>query len=176
MPHIADPVAARLRLIAAREHEGDERVRTAFAAALRAHGLPLPGDDDEGNDPIRTKTVPAFARLLLQAATMRSGQAGVSLEPAYRDDAPKMHGELAANDDGVLHVKLNGLPAAFRGKRIELLVRRDADSTESTSIATSQARVSPDGAVVIWIDPELGSARDIERWLVAGAELVASEA
>ena len=175
MPDVAKPVAAQLTLIAAGEDEGDERVRTACAAALRAHGLPVPGDDGKRGNPLDPKPVPVFARLMLRALMMRSEQPIVSLEPVYSEDAPHVRGELSEDEDDVLHVKLTGLPPEFHGRRLELSVRRDVDARELTTIATAQARVSPDGAVAIRIEPELGSVADIRRWLAAGIELVASE-
>lgn len=178
MADVAPRIVAELTLIAGAD--SDERAREAGAAALRAHGLPVPGTA-AGPERTTSRTASAMesvgdrlrASLWLQSLSMRSKDAVVLLVSRDPTEAPDMRGRLIVDDDGNVMIVLSRLPASFAGSRPTMLVRRDAASA-FTEIGTADEPVSADGAATIRIAPEIGTLEDVEGWLEREVELVAA--
>jgi hypothetical protein len=173
MRDVAPRLAAELTLLAATDP--DERAREAGAVALQAHGLLVP----DATPPQRgsPERAPSFGERLLafmwlRPMTVRSTQPGLVLLPRIRANAPSMRATLTVDDDGRSMLALSGLPAMFAATRPTVLVRRDPDADAYTEIGTALEPVSADGSATIRIEPEVGPADEVRRWLERDVQLV----
>jgi hypothetical protein len=153
MDAVGPRVAARLAVIAGTQP--DETTRAAAAEALRAHGLPVPGETEPTATPGRRRTVLTALRLELRG--VRAGKPEVAIGPLLTSHAPYLGGRLRSVA-GAARVELAGLPAAFTGTYPALVV-------DGEEIARAAAPVSADGAVVIDIELAAGSFEELERRL-----------
>lgn len=183
MPELAPRLAARLTVLAG--SDDDVRAREAGAAALRAHGLPAPGESDPARDrpePTRGPVSRLAAQLLLRASVSRSGQRapdglalhGIELAARYRADAPQLDARLFEEADGV-RVDLSGLPGEFAGTCPELRAALTPAPDPLTPVGRCEQPVSADGRVTIRVRLSGASHDDLAGWLLRGIDLVVAE-
>lgn len=158
-----DPaLSARLGVLV--DQDADARVRAQSAEALRAHGLPVPGERDV---PAYARTpVPRFA-LGLRLLRVMDAAAPVVFEAWFGDDAPELSGELHADGPDATRVELRGLPAGLVDTRPVLRAAREPGTL--VEIARADTPVTADGILSLRVD---APRDDVERWCRAGAELI----
>jgi hypothetical protein len=168
MADVAPRLAARLTVLAGSDE--DDRSREASAAALRAHGLPVPGEP-ERDGPKSASAFPVAVGLLLRASVSRSVRHRFALAPLYTTDAPQL--EVKVHEEhGELRLELSGLPPAFVATRPVLRARVAPAPEPLKPIGHAVGPVSAEGRVTIRVPLEGASLDDLTDWLTSGADLV----
>lgn len=167
MPEADARLAARLTVLAG--SDDDAACREASAAALRAHGLAVPG---EAAQPARAPRRFARPSLLLRAWAVRSAAGGLEVAARYVEDAPNLDAHLLEASRGEARLELQGLPADFAGTRPVLRARVAPAPRPLTPVGRAAIPVSADGRVTISIPLDDTSFDELADWLTGGVDLV----
>lgn len=174
MHDLAPALHERLETLALTDRS--RRARAGAAAALRAHGLPVPGDRAE--QPPTAGIVERIA-MLLGPATCRPARVvrgpaqryDLTFEARDRSEAPDLRGQLIGLRDSA-RIDLAGLPEGFVTHRVVLLMRADP-AAESMPVAESVEPVGADRAVSIPVPLAGRDPKEILALLERDLELIA---
>jgi hypothetical protein len=161
MPDLDPSVAARLTVLAGTDPDSD--VREAGTAALRAHGLQVPGEAAPASAPAaRSWLHRSFASaLLLTASVARSGDVPIEVEARYDEDAPEIEVVHWSATAGELRLELVGLPANLVGTEPVLRGRVVPAPAPLTPLGEATAPVSKDGRVTIRVPLDVVSMAEV---------------
>jgi hypothetical protein len=170
LPDLPDQIAARLTEMAV--NDGHARAREACAAALVAHGRPVPGAPRPAEPTSAAEPRRWSLRVLITAARpARGADFEATIGPRYEEDAPRLRGRLYDSPAGA-RLELTGLPQEFAGTRPEIRAQRARGQAFET-IARADAPVTPGGTVTMTVVAiEDATVEDVADWLSVGQLVV----
>jgi hypothetical protein len=169
MPDVDPEVAARLTVIAGTD--GDADVQAEAVAALRTHGLPVPGDRAPTAEQHRAPRRSFMSVLLLRASVARSGDFPVEIQARYDPDAPEIEVTSVREAPAELRLDLTGLPPTLAGTEPVLRGRVVPAPAPLTALGTATGPVSDDGRVTIRVPLEVTSIAEVTSRLLREADL-----
>jgi hypothetical protein len=172
LPDLPGQIAGRLGEMAVNdEHPG---VREACAAALTAHGEPVPGDERAAAARPAEPRGWSLRVLITATRAARGAERKARIGPRYPEHAPHLQGLLQESPTGA-RLELTGLPPEFAGTRPEVRAQR-ARGEPFETLARAEGPVSTDGAVTLAVVAVEGATvEDVANWLRVSQLVVPSD-